>query len=271
MKNAHKINPKITTAVALAVSALLFNPAVASTPVAGNLAIVNGKAIPLTRLEAFIAEVGKSGTPITAEIKNKIKEELIKREMFAQEADRKGLGNTDEFKLQIESARQQLLIRQYFTDYQKNNKITDADVKAEYDRFLKTNSGKEYKAHHILVEKEADAKATLVSLKKGEKFDVLAKKISKDTGSGVKGGELDWANPANYVPEFSAALIKLAKGQTTEVPVKTQFGYHIIRLDDVRTAQLPKMEELKPQIMQELMQQRIAKLEQDLRAKSKIE
>src|SRR5665811_325510 len=134
-----------------------------------------------------------------------------------------------------------------------------------------SNSGKEYQVHHILVEKESEAKAIIAQLKKGGKFDEIAKKSSKDPGSGAKGGDLGWANPKNYVPEFSEALTKLAKGKMTETPVKTQFGYHIIRLDDVRDAQLPKFDDVKPQIAQQLLQQKMAKYQEELRAKAKIE
>ena len=171
----------------------------------------------------------------------------------------------------MELARQTILIRELFTDYQKKNPISDADVKAEYDKFVATNGGKEYKVRHILVEKEADAKAIIASLKKGGKFEDIAKKQSKDVGSGAKGGDLDWANPSSYVPEFSAALLTLPKGQVTENPIKTQFGYHIIRVDDIRTAKLPAFEEVKPQITQQMLQQKSVAFQQSLRDKAKIE
>jgi peptidyl-prolyl cis-trans isomerase C len=149
--------------------------------------------------------------------------------------------------------------------------VTDQEIKAEYDKFAAQNSGKEYKARHILVEKEDKAKAIIAQLKKGGKFEDIAKKESKDPGSGAKGGDLDWANPGNYVKEFSEALAALTKGKMTETPVKTQFGYHIIRLDDIRDAQLPKFEDVKPQIAQQLQQQKIGKFQEELRAKAKIE
>ena len=171
----------------------------------------------------------------------------------------------------MELARQTLLIRELFADYQKQNPVTDADIKAEYDKFASTNGGKEFRARHILVEKEDEAKAIIASLKKGGKFDEIAKKQSKDPGSGASGGDLDWAAPGSYVPEFSGALTKLNKGQLTETPVKTQFGWHVIRLDDVRQAELPKMDDVKPQIAQQLQQQRLAKFQEDLRGKAKVE
>ena len=238
---------------------------------AQNVAIVNGKAIPKTRLDALSQQVAKSGRPVTPEMQTQMREEVIAREVFMQEAEKQGLSNNEDYKTQMELARQTILIRTLFTDYQKKNVATDADLKAEYDKFAASNGGKEYKARHILVEKEADAKAIVASLKKGGKFEDIAKKQSKDTGSGANGGDLDWANPSNYVPEFSAALIKLAKGQLTDVPVKSQFGYHIIRVDDIRTAKLPEFDQMKPQIAQQLEQQRLAAFQQGLRDKAKIE
>jgi peptidyl-prolyl cis-trans isomerase C len=121
------------------------------------------------------------------------------------------------------------------------------------------------------VEKEDEAKAIIASLKKGGKFEDIAKKQSKDPGSGARGGDLDWASPSSYVPEFTEALVKLEKGKTTQAPVKSQFGWHVIRLDDVREAQLPKLDEVKPQIAQQLQQQKLIKFQEDLRAKAKVE
>jgi peptidyl-prolyl cis-trans isomerase C len=254
---------------AVATAAML--AALAPTVLAQNVAIVNGKAVPMTRVDTLVQQVARSGRPMTPEVEKQIKDEVIAREIFIQEAQKQGLEATDDFKVQMELARQTILIRELFTSYQKANPVSEADLKAEYDKFASANSGKEYHAHHILVEKESEAKAIIAQLKKGGKFDEIAKKSSKDPGSGAKGGDLDWANPANYVPEFSAALTKLAKGKMTETPVKTQFGYHIIRLDDVRDAQLPKFEDVKPQIEKQLSQQKMGKYQEDLRAKAKIE
>ncbi|GAB4397762.1 MAG: peptidylprolyl isomerase [Rhodoferax sp.] len=238
---------------------------------AQNLAIVNGKPVPMARVQVLTQQVQRSGRPITPDIEKQIKEEVIAREVFMQEAQKVGIDTREDFRNQLELARQTILIRELFADFQKKNPVTDAEVQAEYDRFVKANSGKEYHARHILVEKEAEAKALIAQLKKGAKFEDLAKKSSKDPGSGSKGGDLDWAPASNYVAEFGAALAALQKGQMTETPVKTQFGYHIIRLDDVRDAQLPTLEQIKPQVVQQLQQQKLAKYQEDLRAKAKIE
>jgi peptidyl-prolyl cis-trans isomerase C len=246
--------------------------AIASTGAfAQNVAIVNGKAVPKTRLDALATQIERAGRPVTAEMQGQLRDEVIAREIFMQEADKQGLAQTDDFRNQMELARQSILIRELFSDFQKKNPVTDAEMKAEYDKFVAANSGKEYKARHILVEKEDQAKAILASLKKGGKFDDIAKKQSKDPGSGANGGDLDWANPEGYVPEFSQALVKLNKGQTVDAPVKTQFGWHIIRLDDVRTPQLPPFEQVKPQLQQQMVQQKLGKYQEELRAKAKIE
>jgi len=252
-----------------AVSALVLSFALPAF--AQNVAIVNGKPVPKARVEALAAQLAKSGRPVGAEMEGQLKEEVITREIFMQEAQKRGLDTSDDFKVQMELARQTLLIRELFADYQKKNPVSDADIQAEYDKFVSANGGKEYRARHILVEKEEEAKAILASLKKGGKFEEIAKKQSKDPGSGANGGDLDWANAASYVPEFSQALVKLSKGQTTTAPVKSQFGWHVIRLDDVRQAQLPKLEEVKPQIAEQLQRQKLAKFQEELRGKAKVE
>ena len=237
---------------------------------AQNIAIVNGKAVPTSRAEALKQQVARSGRPITPEVEGQIKEEVIAREIFMQEAQKRGLDATEDYKAQIELARQTILIRELFAEFQKTAAVTDDDVQAEYDKFVAANGGKEYRARHILVETKEQAEAILASLKKGSKFEDIAKKQSKDPGSGANGGDLDWAAPGNYVKEFSEAMVALKKGEVS-APVQSQFGFHIIRLDDVREAQLPKLEDVKPQIVQQMTQQRMAAFQQELRAKAKVE
>ena len=238
---------------------------------AQNIAIVNGKAVPKARMEVLAQQVAKSGRPMTPEMEGQMREEIIAREVFMQEAEKQGIAASDDFKAQMELARQTLMIRELFASYQKKNPVTDAELKAEYDKFAAANGGKEYKVRHILVEKEADAKAIIASLKKGGKFEDIAKKQSKDPGSAAKGGDLDWANPSSYVPEFTEALLKLNKGQMTDTPVKSQFGYHVIRVDDIRNAQLPAFDDVKPQIAQQMQQQKLAAYQEELRKKAKVE
>ena len=243
----------------------------AGTVSAQNLAIVNGKAVPTSRMEALTQQVARSGRPVTPEMQGQLKEEIIVREIFGQAAVAQGLDSSEDFKSQLDLMRQSLLIRELFASFQAKNPVTEAEIKAEYDKFAAANAGKEYKAHHILVDKEDQAKASIAQLKKGGKFEDIAKKQSKDAGSGAKGGELDWANPSSYVKEFSDALVALNKGKTSETPVKSQFGFHVIRLDDVREAPLPKFDDVKPQIAQQLMQGKGGKYQEELRRTAKGE
>ncbi|HEX7891609.1 MAG TPA: peptidylprolyl isomerase [Ramlibacter sp.] len=241
-------------------------------PVAAqNLAIVNGKPVPKARVDMLTQQLAKSGRPVSPEMQGQLKDEVIAREIFMQEAQKRGLDASDDFKSQMELARQTLLIRELFADYQKTNPVTDAEIKAEYDKFVEANGGKEYRARHILVPTEAEARKAIADLKKGAKFEALAKQRSKDPGSGANGGDLDWANAASYVPEFAQAMIKLKKGEMTQEPVKSNFGWHVIRVDDIRDAQLPKLEEVKPQIAQQLQQQKLAAFQENLRKNAKIE
>lgn len=254
------------SAVALAAALL---PALAS---AQNIAIVNGKAVPKARFESFMTQVTKQGNqPRTPELEQQVKDELVLREIFVQEAEARGLQRSEEYRAQMDVARQSLLIRELFNDYQKKNVVSDAELKAEYDKLKGTAGGNEYRARHILVEKEDEAKALIAQLKAGAKFEDLAKANSKDPGSAQNGGDLDWAAPGNFVPEFSEAMVKLEKGKFTETAVKSQFGYHIIQLDDSRAATFPSLDEVKPQLSQRLQQAKMNKFRDDLKAKAKTD
>lgn len=263
-----KISPCRSLALALAIA---FSPAVmAQASKFKPIATVNGTTIPQARADALIAEQLAQGTPDSEELRSRVREELVRREILTQEARKKGLDKKPEIMGQMELARQAVLIRAYLQDYVRGNEPGDAELKKEYDAIVARLGSKEYKARHILVEKEDEAKAIVEKLKKGEKFDDLAKD-SKDPGSKDKGGDLGWSSPANYVKPFSDALVKLAKNQYTPEPVKSDFGYHVIMLDDVRDAKMPSFEEAKPGLAQRMQQQMIEKVILDLRAKAKIE
>jgi peptidyl-prolyl cis-trans isomerase C len=242
---------------------------------AQNIAVVNGKPVPKARVDAIVSQVQKQaaarGQQLPPDIDKLVRDKVVTDEILSQEAERRGLAASPEFKSQMELARQSILIGLLSQDLDKKAAISDADVQKEYDKFKAQASGTEYKVHHILVEKEDEAKAILAQLKAGAKFEDLAKKNSKDPGSAQNGGELDFASPSSYVPEFSQAIVALKKGETTEAPVKTQFGYHIIRLDDTRAAQFPPLADVKPQIQQRLAQQKAAAFRDELRAKAKTD
>lgn len=260
-----------STAARLAAAALAGALAMPLAAQAQNIAVVNGKSVPKARVDALMAQAVKQGQPQSPELEQQVRDEIVMREIFMQEAERRGLAANPDYKTQIELARQGLLIRQLFEDQQKKNPVTDADVQKEYDELKSQSAGTEYRTRHILVETEDEAKALITQIKGGGSFEELAKTKSKDPGSGEKGGDLDWAAAGSYVPEFSQAMVKLAKGQMTEVPVKSQFGWHIIRVDDTRPAQFPPIEEVRPQIEQRLNQRRLAEFRDSLRAKAKTD
>ncbi|MFC3106630.1 peptidylprolyl isomerase [Undibacterium arcticum] len=244
--------------------------AAALPAMAQNLAVVNGKSVPSSRADLMVKQMTSQGQQDTPQLRAMVKEELINREILIQEADKLGLGNTADVKSQMEIARQSIVIRALVADFVKKNPVSDADIKAEYDRFRAQAGDKEYHARHILVEKEDDAKAIIAKLKGGAKFEDLAKQ-SKDTGSAANGGDLDWATPATFVKPFSDALVALKKGQLTDTPVKTQFGFHVIKLEDVRAAKIPTLEEVKPQISESLQQKKLQAFQEELRKKAKIQ
>ena len=243
---------------------------------AQNVAVVNNKPIPSAKADAIINQLLKQGQQDSPDLRTAVKEDLVRREILMQEAEKKGLAADPDVQTQLERARQQVLIGALAQDYFKAHAPSDAEVRQQYDILVKETGGKEYKARHILVEKEADAKAIIAKLKAGGKFEELAKQ-SKDPGSAANGGDLDWAPASTYVKEFADALTKLPKGQYTQVPVKTQFGYHVIRLDDMRDAKVPSFEEAKPQIAgamqanQQWQQMKFEAMMKDLRDKAKVE
>jgi peptidyl-prolyl cis-trans isomerase C len=246
----------------------LLAPMVAS---AQNLATVNGKAVPKARVEALLQQASRSGQQVTPEMQARARDEVVLREIFVQEAVKRGMAASPDFAGQMELARQAILIRELFEDYRKKNPIGDAEAQAEYDKFKAQSTGTEYRARHILVEKEDDAKALIAQIKGGAKFEDLAKKNSKDTGSAENGGDLDFAKPESYVPEFGGALTKLKKGEMTEAPVKSQFGWHIIRLEDTREAAFPPFDEVKAQLKQRMEQSKMQQFQEELRGKAKTD
>lgn len=243
----------------------------AGAAASGSTAVtVNGTAIPSTRVEVMMKEQRAQGAPDSQELRDAVREELVRRELLAQESVKKGLDKKAETQAQIDLARQAVLIRAYIQDYVASNPIGAAELRKEYESVKARIGAKEYKPRHILVETEDEAKAIIAKLRSGEKFETLAKQ-SKDPGSKDSGGELGWSNPNMFVKPFSEALVKLDKGQYTQAPVKSDFGYHVIQLDDERDVKPPEFEEVKPQLEQRMQQQQIEKHISDLRAKAKVQ
>ena len=245
--------------------------ATAAVPVmAQNLAVVNGKPVPSSRADAMIKQMAAQGQQDSPQLRELIKKDLIGREVMMQEAEKQGFGKDAAVKAQIDNARQAIIINAMIADYIKKNPVSDADIKAEYDRFTAQAGDKEYHVRHILLATEAEANDVIAKLKAGAKFEDLAK-TSKDTGSAANGGDLDWASPSSFPPAFSAAFVALQKGGVTEKPVQTPNGFHVIKVDDIRPAKLPTLEEVKPQISEALAQKKLQAYQEELVKKAKVQ
>ena len=219
----------------------------------------------------MIQQAAGQGQSDNPQVQAQIKDNLIKGEIVAQEAMKAGMDKSPEVMEQLDFVKQQLLVRAYVADYMKKNPIKDEALKAEYNKAKSAEGDKEYKAQHILVEDEKDAKDLIAQIKKGGNFDKLAKEKSKDAGSKDQGGKLEWTMPGNFVKPFSEAMVKLKKGEMTPEPIKTPYGYHIIKLEDTRGAKVPAFEEVKEKIRQSQQQAMMTKMLDDLRAKAKVD
>lgn len=261
------MHKKTRLCAALIAGALAASPVLAADSKA--FATVNGQVIPQYVADAFINEQKAQGAKDNPEFRNAVKEELVRRELLVNEARKKGLDKKSDILGQMEIAKQAILIRAYIGDYLKANPVTDAELQKEYDAIKSQLGGTEYHVRHILVDKEEDAKAIIDKLDKGEKFADLAKQ-SKDPGSKENGGDLGWNVPGSFVKPFSDAMVKLDKGGYTHTPVKSDFGYHVIQVEETRPLTPPTFEQLKPQLAQRVTQKKVEKLIEDLRAKAKV-
>ncbi|MDO8713153.1 MAG: peptidylprolyl isomerase [Polynucleobacter sp.] len=263
----------LTTRQILTISALsaIF---LSSAVYAQNAAIVNGKAIPKAQLDKLVQ---KSNQPDNPQVREQAREMLVTRELILQEANNRGVTQKESVREQLEQSKMGILIAAVFEDYVEKEGVAEADLKVAYEQVKSQYTGKEYHVEHILVEKEVDAKAITAQIKAGGNFEQIAKEKSKDPGSAPNGGDLGWVSDKALVPEFSKAMVQLKKGQITDKPVKTQYGWHVIKLDDVRDVKAPSMEEIKDQLKQMItadqnwQKAKFSELMQKLRAKAKIQ
>lgn len=234
------------------------------------LAVVNGKEIPALYGELIKREMAK-GQPATPQLEDRVRESLINLELLSRAAVDKGLDKTPELAAALDIRRKDQLAKAYLENYVKTHPVTDAEIQALYDKAKAEPAEMEYRPRHILVKTEAEAKKIIADLGKKARFEDLAKKLSKDPGSARNGGALDWSERSAFVKEFSDALVGLKKGEITKKPVKSEFGYHVIRLDDVRKAELPPLAAVRGEIVKQLQQQRVRDAITAARAGAKIE
>jgi peptidyl-prolyl cis-trans isomerase C len=243
----------------------------AAVPATGPVATVNGQAIPRQRFDAVLRQQTGRGAADSESLRAQVREALINNELLVQEANRSGVAKRAEVLQQVDLARQEVVANATVGEYLRTHPVSDAEIQKEYERAKAQTGEREYRARHILVANEDDAKSVLADLKKGGKFEEIAQKRSLDEGTRPRGGDLDWNVPANFDKAFSDAMVKLEKGKITETPVRTRFGYHVILLEDVRQVSFPKIEQVRPQIQQGLVSQRVETYLRELRAKAKIE
>ena len=236
-----------------------------------GVAKVNGVVIPQGHMDLILKDLVAQGRPDSPELRDAIREDLISRELLAQEALRRGLEKNPEVATRLALMRLNTLAQSYLQSVARNVPTGDEAVRKEYDRIKAEIGTREYKARHILVEKEEEAKEIIAQLKKGANFEKLAAERSKDEGTKAAGGDLGWNTPNRFVKAFADALARLKKGQTTDTPVQSEFGWHVVRLDDERALKLPSFEEVKPNLQQQMVRQAQEKALSDLRAKAKIE
>lgn len=231
---------------------------------------VNGKPIKQSLIDYIVKDATARGQKVDDSTRALIMNKLISSELVIQEAQKLGLDKQPDYQAKEELMRRELLVNTFIENFIKKNPVNEADVKAEYEKFKAQVGDKEYSARHILVDTEQEAKDIIAQLAKGGDFAKLAREKSKDPGSKDKGGDLGWFSPAAMVKPFSDATVKLQKGLYTTVPVQTQFGWHVIKLEDVRDAQPPAYDKVKEALQKQLQQRNLEKLLADLRSKAKI-
>lgn len=237
---------------------------------AAPIATVNGRPIMQSQLDMLVRERVAQGQQDSPELRNFLKQELINREVILQESLRRGLDKNPETLMQLEMVRQSVLVAAFLQDHLRRNQPNDATLKSEYERIKAQQGDKEYRARHVLLKTEDEAKEALSQINKGNKFEQVASEKSLDSGSKANGGDLGWAPPGRYVKPFADALTRLKKGEMTKAPVQTQFGWHIIQLQDERALKMPTFDEAKNQLVQMMSQQALQKAVAELRSKAKI-
>lgn len=246
-------------------------PKAAAPRADGPVATVNGVVIPRARMDAVVRQQTARGAQDSEQLRNQIREALINNELLMQEANRSGIAKRPDVQQMVDLNRQEVIANAQVADFVQKNPVSDADLQKEYDRLKQVRGDREYKARHILVATDEEAKAVLADLKKGVKFEEIAQKRSLDEGTRPRGGDLDWNVPSNYDKAFADAMVKLEKGRLTDAPVRSRFGFHVIQLDDVRQINYPPLAQVRNQLQQNLVGQKVEGLLRELRAKAKIE
>lgn len=246
---------------------LILSSTFAAATIAQNIATVNGTPIPKERKKALIEQIQQMnpGATLSEEEISQLKDNLITQEVLYQEAVKQGLDKTPQFKEQMELMRRSILIRNLFDDYAKKNPIDDKTIQEEYTKIIAASTA-EYAVRHILLEKEGDAKDLIAQINNGADFAELAAAKSIDEDTAKEGGSLGWITPdGGWVVEFAQAMKELKKGEITKEPVKTKYGWHIIKVDDIRTPEFPELDnDMKAQLTRFLQEKAFAEYQKKL-------
>lgn len=236
------------------------------------LATVNGEAITEKDYQDYLKLRQTQQAPISDKEKEKkvVLDEMVNRVLLVQNAVTNKLDEEPDVYFQIKRQRENVLARAMVRKYLKDTPISDDDVKKRYDQEVEKTHKLEYRARHILTETEVEAREIIKQLDKGASFADLAKKKSVDVRSGKEGGDLGWFNQGAMVPEFFDAVVAMKKGQTTKDPVKTDFGWHVIKVEDSRSLKVPPFEQIKPNIRQLVQQEKIDAMVKELKDKGKV-
>lgn len=235
------------------------------------IATVNGKAITQEQFATYAER--RTGMPtdtLEPQVREQLVNELVNIELLAQAALQENLHEQAPLKAQIAFQRDTALADAAMTRYLEQNPIGEEDIRAEYEKRQAELGGTEYKARHILVENEQNARELIQQLEGGADFAELAKAHSTEPGADQSGGDLGWFSPAQMVPPFSAAVSSMQPGEHSKEPVQTQFGWHVILLEDTRDVAPPAFEQVAPQLQRVLMSQRVQDYINELRGKANI-
>lgn len=270
MSSPIKSFSKPITAIALSFLAIT-STAADKQPAEKAFATVNGQPLQTAQLEALVRNQVARGATDSAELRGAIQNQMVSIELLAQEAKKRGLDKKPEVQSQINMVSKDILQQAVIDDFLRTQPLSESELKSEYERIISQNAGRlEYSVRHILVDTEASAQEIIKRLDKGERFSDLAKQ-SKDSSNANNGGDLGWQTGAGLVPAFTLAMSKLGKGQVSKEPVKTDFGYHVIQVDDSRPVPLPTFEKARGDIENFIMRQKINNFVRELRGKAKIQ
>lgn len=245
---------------------------VASTALAADdtVATVNGTKIKQKTLDTYtkFIQAANQGAQVDSRL---VLSELIKMELLYQEALKQKVDKEPEVAVRAEMQHKELLANALLQKSGIGAPVADDELKKIYDEKIKSQNITEYKARHILVKSEDEAKTIIADLDKGGSFEELAKSKSTDAGTKENGGDLGWFAAPQMVPEFTQAVAALQKGSYTKTPVKTNYGYHVIKLEDSRPATPPSFEDSKKRIVASIQNARLLEYIESLRKKAKID